>query len=115
MRNLLSLYKNGVCITDRIEQGNTFFRRFKGLMWRKSISPDEGFYLTPCRSIHTFEMRFPIDVLFLSKNGTVLCIEREMPPCRVTAPIRKAESTLELAAKAADRYGIAVGDRLVFK
>lgn len=115
MKVFLSVYKSGNCIADQVESGNTFFKRFKGLMGRKSLRENQGFYLNPCRSIHTFQMRFPIDVLFLSEGGIVVDIVKEMKPWRLKTSVKEAQSTLELPPKAADRLGIVIGDKLVFK
>lgn len=114
MKVWLSVFKNGDCLADRVEWGNTFFKRLKGLMGRKALGENQGFYLKPCRSIHTFQMRFPIDVLFLSGDGTVVDIVRKMEPCRLKTAGKEARSTLELPPGAADRLGIDIGDRLVF-
>ena len=113
MKTLLSVYKNDICIADEIEQGDTFIKRFLGLMGRKSLAANQGFYLTPCRSVHTFQMRFAIDVLFLSGEGVVVDIQREMKPNRLKTAVKEANSTLELAAKTASRCGIDIGDKLI--
>jgi len=102
-------------MATRIEQGDTFFKRFKGLMGRKSLSDNQGFFLKPCRSIHTCQMRFPIDVLFLSKEGIVLEIVQSMPPWQLKTAPKQADSTLELAANMAKTYGLAIGDKLVLQ
>lgn len=112
MKSYLSLYKEDLCIADKIELGNTVWKRFRGLMGCKSLSADQGFYLRPCRSVHTFHMRFPIDVLFLSRENIVVDIEHEMAPWRIRASARKADSTLELVAGTAKSSGIVIGDRL---
>lgn len=113
MKTNLSVYIHDVCIADKVEFGNTFLKRFFGLMGRKNISPDQGFYLEPCSSIHTFNMRFPIDVLFLAKDGTVLEIVHNMKPWRLKASKPKAKITLELMAGTAGRFGILGGTRLI--
>ncbi|MGN1123718.1 MAG: DUF192 domain-containing protein, partial [Eubacterium sp.] len=60
MKNL-QLYKNGELLVQEIENANHFFRRFMGLMYRKSMDENHGLLLTPCNEIHTFGMRFDID------------------------------------------------------
>lgn len=115
MNTFLRVYKDECCIADQVEQGNTFFKRLMGLMGRRSLAENQGFYLSPCRSIHTFQMRFPIDVLFLSKEGTVVDIAREIPPWKTKSAAKNAYSTLELAAKTAEKRGIAIGDKLVIQ
>lgn len=112
MEKNLSVYLGDSLIADKIECGNTFIKRFFGLMGRKSIAPDQGFYLEPCNSVHTFSMNFPIDVLFLAKDGTVLEIVQHMMPWRLKASKPNARITLELMAGTAGRFGISEGTRL---
>ena len=49
---------------------DTFFTRFKGLIGAPSLTKGEGLLILPCNSIHTHVMRFPIDVLYVSKDNT---------------------------------------------
>lgn len=113
MKKYVLVYKNGICIADRVEVGNSFFKRFKGLMGRKALLKNQGFYLKPCRSIHTFQMRFAIDVLFLSKQGVVLDIVQNMQPWKLRTASKNTVSTLELPADTTKKYGINLGDKLV--
>jgi uncharacterized protein len=87
-------------------------RRMRGLLGRSSLPPGEGILLRPAGSVHTFFMRFPIDVVFLDREGAVVGIEPELRPWR-TAGRRGAKAALELAAGEAHRRGISPGDRLV--
>jgi hypothetical protein len=61
--------------------------------------------------VHTFFMRFPIDVVFLSRDGEVLKVAQALPAWRM-AGARRARVVLELAADEAERRGISVGARL---
>ena len=83
----------------------------RGLLGRKELPDGEGILLRPAGSVHTFFMRFSIDVVFLSREGEVLKVARALPPWR-TAAARRAKAVLELAADEADRRGIRVGSRL---
>jgi uncharacterized membrane protein (UPF0127 family) len=85
--------------------------RMKGLLGRRALSWDEGIWLEPAASVHTFFMRFPIDVIFLDDEKRVLKIVPSLEPWRMAAR-RGARSVLELAAGAADRAGLAEGDVL---
>src|SRR5918996_2669060 len=71
--------------------------RMRGLLGRTELPRGEGVFLRPAGSIHTFFMRFPIDVVFVDADGTVVGVERELPPWR-TARRRGAKAVLELAA-----------------
>jgi uncharacterized protein len=84
----------------------------RGLLGRASLPPGEGILLRPAGSVHTFFMRFPIDVVFLDKEERVVGIEPAVPPWR-TAGRRGAKAVVELAAGECDRRGLRVGDRLL--
>ncbi len=86
-------------------------RRMRGLLGRRSLPGNEGILLRPAGSIHTFFMRFPIDVIFLDGDLVVVGVEREIQPWRLASQ-RGAKSVVELAAGECARRGVAVGDRL---
>lgn len=67
--------------------------------------------LEPARQIHTFGMRFPIDVAWCDRSGEVLRISR-VEPNRLSAWVFRAHRVLEAEAGAFDRLGIEPGDRL---
>jgi uncharacterized membrane protein (UPF0127 family) len=84
----------------------------RGLLGRKSLAPEEGILLRPAGSVHTAFMRFPIDVVFVDREGEVLRIAEAVPPWR-TASARGAKAVVELAAGAAAAAGLAPGARLL--
>ena len=85
--------------------------RMRGLLGRDSLAPGTGILLSPAPSIHTAFMRFPIDVVFLSREGEVLKIAENVAPWRARS-CRHSYAVLELAAGEAGRRGLAVGDRV---
>ena len=87
--------------------------RMKGLLGRRALEPGEGIVIRPAPSIHTFFMRFPIDTVFLARNGDVLKVAADVKPWRVRSA-RKAHAVLELPAGEAKRRNVSAGDRLVF-
>jgi uncharacterized membrane protein (UPF0127 family) len=86
--------------------------RMRGLLGRRALSSDEGILLRPAGSVHTFFMRFAIDVVFLDRDGRVVRVADSVAPWR-TAAARGARAVLELRAGEAARRGVAVGDVLV--
>ena len=86
-------------------------RRMRGLLGRSGLNEGEGILLRPAGSIHTFFMRFAIDVVFLDRDLVVLGIEPSLEPWR-TAGRRGAKSVVELASGECERRGIEVGDTL---
>src|SRR5919201_478562 len=87
------------------------FPRMKGILGRRSLPAGEGMLIRPAPSIHTFFMRFPIDVVFLARDGEVVKVVPALKPWR-TAAARRARSALELAAGEAERRDIHAGTRL---
>lgn len=69
--------------------------------------------IRPAPSIHTFFMRFPIDAVFLARNGDVLKVANDVKPWRIRSA-RRAHSVLELPAGEAKRRNVSAGDRLQF-
>jgi uncharacterized membrane protein (UPF0127 family) len=100
MRFRVSNITRGSVLAERAERAETFWGRLKGLLGRSRLCGGEGLHITPCRSIHTFFMRFPIDVLFLDERQTVLRVSRALAPWR-TLVCTRATSALELPAGAA--------------
>jgi uncharacterized membrane protein (UPF0127 family) len=68
--------------------------------------------LTPCRSVHMFGMRYPIDVAFLDRHGVVVATYSGLPPGAGTPWHRRARHALELPDGALAATGTSVGDRL---
>ena len=83
----------------------------RGLLGRRRLAQGHGLLIEPTWSVHTWFMRFPIDVVFLDRDLTVLKIRKHMPPWRTAARFR-ARSVLELAAGECDRLRLEIGDRL---
>ncbi len=94
----------------------TFFEQGRGLLGRKSYPQNRIMVIPKCGSVHTWFMRFPIDIVFLDKHGKVLRIEYNVGPWRMLFGGREASITLE-AMSAQDGAvsafaGISVGDQL---
>ena len=83
----------------------------RGLLGRRGLPPGEGLLLRPASSVHTAFMRFPIDVVFLDRDLTVLKVARGVVPWRA-AWARRARAALELPADEAARRGIGPGMQL---
>jgi uncharacterized protein len=107
----------GTVVADRADIADTSEKRRIGLLKHSGLDAGEGLWIIPCEAVHTFGMKFAIDVLFLSKKrkprGTVKVLKvREAMPRRRIALSLLAESVLELQAGAAKAAGIVAGDEL---
>ena len=88
----------GRVLVARLEIANTFWRRFVGLQFRRSLAADSGLLLTRCNAIHTFCLRFPIDVTYLNAANEVIAVRQNVPPWRVLGPFRNAQTIVETPA-----------------
>jgi uncharacterized protein len=85
--------------------------RRKGLLGRDGLPDGSALIIAPCQAIHTFSMRFAIDVAFVAKDGLVLKVRQAVPPRRIAGALR-AFAVIELPAGAIERSGTRAGDRL---
>jgi hypothetical protein len=106
--------EQGRVVCEHCEDAARTVDRMRGLMGRRSLESGHGMLIRRSGSIHTFFMRFPIDVVFLDKELQVRKIVRELPPNRAAAG-RGARSVLELPAGEAARVGLEVGSRLAWR
>jgi hypothetical protein len=83
--------------------------RARGLRGRDGF--EGALMLRPCRQVHTFGMRFPVDVAFCDRTGVVLRVAT-LPAGRVSRPVWKAGFVVEARAGAFERWGLAPGDHL---
>lgn len=97
---------------ERVELARTPWTRLVGLLGRDRLDPDSGMWLEPCDSVHMLFMRFPLDVIFVDAEGTVVDVVPGLKPWRATWPRARARATLELPVGAVARTGTRAGDIL---
>jgi uncharacterized membrane protein (UPF0127 family) len=93
---------------------DTHWSRFCGLMGvdTSSFPAGQGLWIVPSRGVHTFAMRFPIDVIYLDGDKVVVHLEKDLKPWRL-APVRlRATSILELPGNTLTSTQTAVGDEI---
>jgi uncharacterized membrane protein (UPF0127 family) len=106
--------ESGKVICERCEIADSMFARTRGLLGRSGLEPGSGMLIDRAGSVHMFFMRFPIDVVFLSRDRTVVGVRHRLGPWRVAAA-RRAVASLELPAGRAAEAGVEKGDRLIFE
>jgi uncharacterized protein len=79
-----------------------------------ALEPGEGLWIYPTQAIHTFGMRFPIDVAFLDRRLRIKRVYHQLAPFRWTTLVWGARSVLELASGSLASTGTAIGDELHF-
>ena len=92
---------------------NSSESRRKGLLRHAELLPGEGLWIVPCEAVHSFWMKFSIDVLYLDRSKKVRKIRHDMKPWRMSAYL-PAHSVLELPAGTAMDTETQPGDQLVF-
>ena len=102
-------------IVSKVKIAQDFRSRSIGLLDRTSLSQDEGLLIKPCNSIHTFFMKFPIDAIFLDKNGQVIKIAQNLNAWKLSGALLRGYMVLELAAGVAKKAGIKTQDLLKFR
>ena len=100
---------DGAVVCERCTIADSALPRMRGLLGKRSLGSDEGVLLRPAGSVHTFFMRFPIDIVFLDRDGRVLRIAESVRPWR-TAAARGAKAVLELRAGECARRRLLTGD-----
>ena len=91
---------NGCIIWDKVTLANNPWLRLRGLLGRKSLAKGEGLLLEPCRQVHGFFMKIPLDLVFLDQDGHVLKIE-QLLPWHISSFVPSAHAILEVAAGSA--------------
>lgn len=103
--------RSGTFVATRAALAGDSRSRREGLLEREALGDDEALVVVPTQGIHTFGMRFVIDVVWVDRRGVVVRLARTVPPGRIRIAWR-AFAAVELAAGRIDALGLAVGDRL---
>jgi len=85
--------------------------RNAGLLGRHSLDPGTAMIIAPTNAVHTFFMRFPIDIAFVRKDGCILKVREGVPAWRLAAAWG-AYAVVEMAAGSFEMAGTGPGDRL---
>ncbi|MCF7888001.1 MAG: DUF192 domain-containing protein [Candidatus Omnitrophica bacterium] len=100
-----------VGIVSSAEVASGFFQRLFGLIFRNNIKDDQALIFYQAPSIHTFFMRFPIDIIFLDREMKVKRIVNSLSPWRVVF-CKDAYVTIELPVGKAKQNNISLGDKI---
>lgn len=107
----LHVERSGVTLATTLETAFDSKSRNRGLLGRDRLDAGAALVLAPCSSVHTFLMRFPIDVVFVRKDGTVAKVCATVKPMRVAIALG-AFAVIELPAGRATAADTRLGDRL---
>lgn len=99
-------------LAGSLQVADSLLQRMKGLLGRNAMANGEGLWIKPCMGVHTFGMRFPIDVIFLDGEHAVIAFKSRLVPNRLTPIYAKAASVLELPAGMIEKTATKPGDRI---
>lgn len=88
------------------------FSRMRGLLCKDSLPPGDALLIKPCNGIHTFGMRFAIDVIFLDRKNHVVAVAKDLRPNHLSRLHLRATSVIELPAGTIDKTATAIGDEV---
>jgi uncharacterized membrane protein (UPF0127 family) len=108
----LRIERTGGWLVRSLEIASDSESRKKGLLGRDALAPEIGFVIAPSQGVHTFGMRFPIDIVGVTREGRVVKARSAVRRSRLVFALR-AFAILELASGVAGAAGLAVDDVLV--
>jgi uncharacterized membrane protein (UPF0127 family) len=106
---------SGKELAANLTVADTLFSRAKGLLGKKSLPQGEGLLITPCKGVHTFLMKFPIDVVFLDEENRIIESLTDFKPHRMTKVLLACSSVLELPAGTVRASDSIIGNQIAFE
>ncbi len=103
--------RSGAIVADELLPAFDSNTRKAGLLRHASLPSATAMIIAPCSAVHTFFMRFPIDVVYVARDGSVVKISPAVHPWRMSGSLR-GHAVVEMAAGAVAQTGTVVGDRL---
>jgi len=97
-------------LATNVKVADNLFTRMKGLLGKKELLEGEALWIKPCFSVHTFFMKFPIDVIFLNKKNQVIVAVSNLTPNRMTRLYPQSFSVLELPSGTIVASNSQIGD-----
>lgn len=104
-----------IAIAQHVQHAISLWARSRGLLGRDRLEPGNALLIEPCSGIHTFGMSFPIDAIFLNKEGRVVHLIQDMRPMRLSRYLFHARSVLEVPSGTIRETGTQLGDSLAFE
>jgi len=99
-------------LAQEVILANNFWSRAKGLLGLKTLDNRSTLWISDCNSIHTFFMKFSIDLVFVDRDLKVCAVHRNVRPWRFRGPVWKAKSVFEFSTGAVPENFVEPGDQL---
>jgi uncharacterized protein len=103
----------GTVLATCLEVADSGPKRNKGLLGRTGLPEGGGLWIVPCESVHTFFMKFPIDLIYLDRKNRIKKVCDSVRPWRLSACL-SAHSILELPSGTIRNTQTQAGDTLEF-
>jgi uncharacterized membrane protein (UPF0127 family) len=104
--------ETGSILADRVTLASRRVERAVGLLGRTHLDTGEALWITPCHGVHTWFMRFTIDVIAMDAEGVIVDSVSMLKPWRMRLPRPGAHSVLELPAGTLLTAPVKVGHRI---
>jgi uncharacterized protein len=111
VRFLVRNVTRGTSIGDAIDTAGSSAARRTGLLKHEKLDEGAGLWIVPCEAVHTFFMKFAIDLIYLDRKRRVRSVVRALPPWRLSMCL-PAHSVLELPPGTIDRTRTEKGDEV---
>ena len=99
-------------LAEEVISADNFWSRARGLLGRTHLPATSTLWISDCNSIHTFFMKFSIDLVFVDRNLKVCAVHRNVKPWRFRGPVWKAKSVFEFSTGSVPEDFIELGDQL---
>jgi len=104
----------GTVLGEAIDIADTSAKRTTGLLKHSELRAGEGLWIVPCEGVHTFFMKFPLDLVYIDKKNVVRKAVANVPPWRVSLCLM-AHSIVELPVGTIEGSATRKGDALAFE
>lgn len=113
MKKLVNL-SNETVVASNVNEAFTFFKRLKGLMFTDKLCSGSGLHIKPCQSVHTYFMKYAIDILYVNASGVVVAIDEDLQPGKIGRRCKEAVAVVELPVGVVKATKTEVGNELKF-
>lgn len=111
MKKIQIKFEASKAFLDCVHLAKSPFQRMIGLLKHNQLRESEGMLIVPCKQIHTFFMKFPIDAIFLDSNGSIIAIE-ELHPWKFSKIYFKGKYVLETHKGWSSKNNLKIGDQI---
>jgi hypothetical protein len=97
----------------RVKTAKTLWGKTIGVIGWKDFDNNNGLLLTDTNSIHTFFVRFSLDLVFLDENMVIIKLTKDLKPFRISQIVWRAKHVLEMPTGSIEKYELAEKDKVV--